>query len=170
MDKISSIAVLGTYDTKGEEHLFIKERVEKQGLPVLMINVGTKKPASCDMDLDLFTSLHDRGVLSEGRDRDEMIQAMLQEAGDAVKTLYNKGEICGIVSAGGGSGTHLCTGIMRVLPLYDPDMNDLFIQTFKHNLAPAIPILKEGFHINDLSFAKTAADMMDEMIVSKNIP
>jgi uncharacterized protein (UPF0261 family) len=55
-------------------------------------------------------------------------------------------------------------------PLYDPDMNDLFIQTFKQNLAPAIPILKEDFHINDLSFAKKAADMMDEMIVSKNIP
>jgi len=403
MDKISSIAVLGTYDTKGEEHLFLKERVEKQGLRAFMINVGTKKPASCDVDLDLFTSLYDRGVLSEGRDRDEMIQTMLQEAGDAVKTLYDKGEICGIVSAGGGSGTHLCTGIMRVLPLgvpkvmlstvasrdmssvvgtkditmmhsvsdilginsilggmldkaaaavcamvrsdwtfgkdrrrialsffgfitqaaeqirsiledkgyevvtfhangtggtameelaeedyfdgildlatheladhlmngycgnigphrfeqvsgkplprlvvpggldcavlefdrhnipeqykdrkiffydfrsairlnevetqtiarklsarlnpggkmvrvlipmqgwsvadhvegplYDPDMNDLFIQTFKQNLAPAIPILKEDFHINDLSFAKTAADMMDEMIVSKD--
>jgi len=120
MDKISSIAVLGTYDTKGEEHLFLKERVEKQGLRAFMINVGTKKPASCDVDLDLFTSLHDRGVLSEGRDRDEMIQTMLQEAGDAVKTLYDQGEICGIVSAGGGSGTHLCTGIMRVLPLGVP--------------------------------------------------
>jgi len=120
MDKISSIAVLGTYDTKGEEHLFLKERVEKQGFRAFMINVGTKKPASCDVNLDLFTSLHDRGVLSEGGERDEMIQAMLQEAGGAVKTLYDKGEICGIVSAGGGSGTHLCTGIMRVLPLGVP--------------------------------------------------
>ncbi len=46
MDKISSIAVLGTYDTKGEEHLFLKERVEKQGFCALMINVGTKNPAS----------------------------------------------------------------------------------------------------------------------------
>jgi len=54
-------------------------------------------------------------------------------------------------------------------PLYDPDMNDLFIQTFKQNLSPAILILKEDFHINDLSFAETAADMMDEMIVSNNI-
>ena len=120
MDKISSIAVLGTYDTKGEEHLFLKERVEKQGFRVLMINVGTKKPAPCEVDLDLFTTLHGRGVLSEGMDRDEMIQAMIEEARDAVKTLYDKGEICGIVSAGGGSGTHLCTGIMRVLPLGVP--------------------------------------------------
>lgn len=53
-------------------------------------------------------------------------------------------------------------------PLYDPDMNDLFIQTFTQSLALAIPILKEDFHINDLSFAKIAADMTDEMIVSIN--
>ncbi|MCP4367070.1 MAG: hypothetical protein GY797_02985, partial [Deltaproteobacteria bacterium] len=120
MDKKSSIAVLGTYDTKGKEHLFLKERVEKQGFRALTVNVGTKKSPSCDVDLDLFTSLHDRGVLSKGRDRDQMIQAMLQEAKDAIKTLYGKGKICGIVSAGGGSGTHLCTGIMQVLPLGVP--------------------------------------------------
>jgi len=52
-------------------------------------------------------------------------------------------------------------------PLYDPGMNDLFIQTFNQNLDPAILILKENFHINDLSFAKIAADMMDEMVASK---
>ena len=51
--------------------------------------------------------------------------------------------------------------------LYDPDMNDLFIQTFTQSLAPAIPILKEDSHINDLSFTKIAADMTDEMIISK---
>ena len=38
MEKISSIAVLGIFDTKGEEHLFLKERVEKQGLRVIMIS------------------------------------------------------------------------------------------------------------------------------------
>ena len=46
-------------------------------------------------------------------------------------------------------------------------MNDLFIQTFTQSLAPAIPILKEDSHINDLSFAKIAAYMTDEMIISK---
>jgi len=46
-------------------------------------------------------------------------------------------------------------------------MNDLFIQTFTQSLALAIPILKEDSHINDLSFAKIAADMTDEMIISK---
>jgi len=38
MDKVSSIMLLGIYDVKGEEHLFLKERVEKQGLRVIMIS------------------------------------------------------------------------------------------------------------------------------------
>ena len=49
-----------------------------------------------------------------------MIQAMLEQAKKVVKTLHDRGEISGIVSAGGGSGTYLCTAIMRVLPLGIP--------------------------------------------------
>ncbi len=120
MNANSSIGVLGTYDTKGEEHLFLKEHIEQRGLHALTINVGTKKPASCAVDLDLFTTLKNKGFSAESRDRDEMMQAMLQEAREVVKTLYDTGRICGIISAGGGSGTHLCTGIMRVLPLGVP--------------------------------------------------
>ncbi len=49
-----------------------------------------------------------------------MIQTMMDVAGKFVKELVDQGEISGIVSAGGGSGTHLCTGIMRMLPLGIP--------------------------------------------------
>lgn len=122
MDGISSIAVLGTYDTKGEEHLFLKDRIEQRGLKALTINVGTKTPLSCTVDLDLFASLREKGISAENRDRDEVMQAMMQEARGVVRSLHDKGEICGIVSAGGGSGTHLCTGIMRVLPLGVPKL------------------------------------------------
>ena len=52
-------------------------------------------------------------------------------------------------------------------PLYDPEMNNLFIKTFKENLAPTITVKKENCHINDPVFATSAADMMDQMIASK---
>ena len=120
MNKNSSIAILGTFDTKGEEHLFIKKCIEKRGVRTLTINVGTKKPVSCTVDIDLFNSLKEKGLLQDWQDRDQMIQAMLKEAGKVVKALHNRGEISGIISAGGGSGTYLCTGIMRVLPLGIP--------------------------------------------------
>ena len=120
MNKNSSIAILGTFDTKGEEHLFLKKCIEQRGARTLTINIGTKKPASCTVDIDLFNSLKEKGLLQDGQDRDQMIQAMLKEAGKIVKALHNRGEISGIISAGGGSGTYLCTGIMRMLPLGIP--------------------------------------------------
>jgi uncharacterized protein (UPF0261 family) len=118
--KKSSIAILGTFDTKGEEHLFLKKCIEQRGARTLTINVGTKKPPSCTVDIDLFNSLKEKGLLQDGQDRDQMIQAMLKKGGEVVKKLHDRGEISGIVSAGGGSGTYLCTGIMRVLPLGIP--------------------------------------------------
>ena len=120
MNRTSSIAVLGTFDTKGEEHLFLKKCIEHRGVPTITINVGTKKPAPCIVDIDLFNSLEKKGILQKGQDRDQMIQAMLKEAKKVVKALHGEGKISGIVSAGGGSGTYLCTGIMRVLPLGIP--------------------------------------------------
>ncbi len=120
MDKTSSIAVLGTFDTKAAEHLFLKKCIEQRGVRTLTINVGTKKPASCALDFDLFNSLKAKGLLQDGKGRDQMIEAMLEEGKKLVKTLHDKGEIAGIVSAGGGSGTYMCTTIMRVLPIGIP--------------------------------------------------
>ena len=120
MAKISSIAVLGTFDTKGEEHLFLKKCIEQRGVRALTINVGTRKPSSCIVDFDLFNNMKAKGLIQDGQDRDQMIQAMLEQAKKVVKTLHDRGEISGIVSAGGGSGTYLCTAIMRVLPLGIP--------------------------------------------------
>ncbi len=120
MDKISSIAVIGTFDTKAAEHLFLKKCIERRDVRTITINVGTKKPVSCAVDFDLFNTLKTEGLLQDGQDRDQVIQVMLEQARKRVKTLYDKGEISGIVSAGGGSGTYLCTAIMHVLPLGIP--------------------------------------------------
>jgi len=120
MDKISSIAVLGTFDTKGEEHLFLKKCIEQRGVRTLTINVGTQKPVPCRLDFDLFKNMEAKGLIQDGQDRDQRIQAMLEQAKEVVKKLYARGEISGVVSAGGGSGTYLCTEIMRILPLGIP--------------------------------------------------
>ena len=48
------------------------------------------------------------------------IQAALTRAQKVIRERYAKGEILGIISAGGGTGTYLSTSIMRVLPLGVP--------------------------------------------------
>ncbi len=111
-----TIIVLGTFDSKGEEHLFLKDDIGRRGLETVTVNVGTGRPAAIEADIDLFQDLHQAGVLPAD-DRDQAIAAMIDRGREVVIELFRKGGIGGIVSAGGGSGTHLCSRIMRVLPL-----------------------------------------------------
>ena len=114
-----AIAVVGTFDSKGEEHFFLRDRIEHRGLEVLTINVGTKGPSPSPVSIDLYKLMNEGGRFNY-ESRDESIQAMIQEARSQIKRLYDDGEICGIISAGGGTGTHLCTSIMHKLPLGFP--------------------------------------------------
>jgi len=118
-NKNTAIAVVGTFDSKAEEHFFLRDRIEHQGLPVVTINVGTKGPAPRPVSIDLYTRLQEKGEL-DGDNRDRAISAMILEAEVEIQQLHNKGEIRGIISAGGGTGTHLCTRVMQVLPLGVP--------------------------------------------------
>jgi uncharacterized protein (UPF0261 family) len=119
METNSAVAVLGTFDTKSEEHSFLKERIEKKGLRTLTINVGTRTPCPVPVDLDLFNTVNIAGK-PVYKDRDKAINAIVKEAGRLVRRLHKEGKISGIISAGGGTGTHICTAIMRELPLGVP--------------------------------------------------
>ena len=110
---------MGTFDSKAEAHNFLKRQIEQRGLPALTINVGTRKPSPIKVDLDLFDS-----VRSDGKafyiDRDTAINTMVNEAKILIRLLYDEGKVGGVISAGGGGGTHICTRIMHELPLGIP--------------------------------------------------
>ena len=114
-----SVVVLGTFDSKSEEHLFLKDRIQARGLGTLTINIGTKAHPSFSPDFDLFAAMQEEG---KGRTlpRDEAIRDVVARAIDLVQDLHAKGKIAGIVSAGGGTGTHMGTSVMRMLPLGVP--------------------------------------------------
>ena len=119
MEKTPAIAVLGTFDSKSEEHIFLKNQIEQRGIETLTINVGTRMPSPVPVDLDFLEIVRTNNpALPEGRDN--IINAMLQEAKDQINKLYGDGKISGIISAGGGTGTHICTTIMHELPLGVP--------------------------------------------------
>ena len=119
MNHNAAIAIVGTFDSKGEEHLFLKDCIEQRGFSTLTINVGTKGPSPFQADFDLYEEI-DKDRKKDPMSRDQAIQTTLLRAQGLIKELYDKGEICGIISAGGGTGTHLATGIMRMLPLGVP--------------------------------------------------
>ena len=119
MNTKPAIAVVGTFDSKAEEHFFLKERIEHHGLSTLTINVGTAGPSPAAVDLDLFnTTIANNPAV--GQSRDTAIAAMIDAARARIKALYKQNEIAGMISAGGGTGTHIGTSIMHELPLGVP--------------------------------------------------
>ncbi|UCH20638.1 MAG: Tm-1-like ATP-binding domain-containing protein [Deltaproteobacteria bacterium] len=119
MNTNPAIAVVGTFDSKAEEHIFLRDRIKQRGFPAMTINVGTKNPAPVPVNLDLFKVIGaNKPPVTESRDAS--INAMLLAAKARVKQLHRDRKICGIISAGGGTGTYLCTSIMRELPLDVP--------------------------------------------------
>ena len=119
MNQEKYVVILGTFDSKGEEHLFLRDRIRARGLGTLTINIGTKAQPSFSPDFDLFAKMQEAG---RGRTvpRDEAIKGVVAHAISLVHKLHLKGKIAGIVSAGGGTGTHMGTSVMRVLPMGIP--------------------------------------------------
>jgi uncharacterized protein (UPF0261 family) len=119
MNRKAAIAVVGTFDSKGEEHLFLKDCIERRGFRTLTINVGTKAPSPFLPDHDLYSEII-KNATADIKGRDKALEAVLRRARELVLELHEKGEIGGIISAGGGTGTHLGTSIMHVLPVGVP--------------------------------------------------
>jgi uncharacterized protein (UPF0261 family) len=114
-----AIAVVGTFDSKAEEHFFLKKSIEQRGMRALTVNVGTRGPSPSAVSIDFFALMQESGNFNF-ESRDKAIAAMIVEAKKKISQLYQEGEIGGIISAGGGTGTHICTSIMHELPMGAP--------------------------------------------------
>ncbi len=106
------IAILGTMDSKGEEHLFLKQAIESKGSATITIDIGTTGAAPFPPDYRVVTLL---GRLCE--DRASVIEAVIRKARELAVDLYRRDRIAGIISAGGGTGTFMASAVMRALPL-----------------------------------------------------
>ncbi len=109
---MSAIAVIGTLDSKGKEHAFLKEAIMRRGMNVLTVNLGTKGEPEIVPDLDLGL----RGEIS----REKAIEDVIRKAREEILRLCLQGKIAGVVSCGGGTGTYMATSVMRALPFGIP--------------------------------------------------
>ena len=112
-----SVAIVGTLDSKGEEHLFLKEVIEAKGYSTITIDIGTTGLSAFTPDFSASKLIGTRMT-----ERTHMIRAVIEKASELVLSLYGRGKIGSIISAGGGTGTFMGTSIMKVLPLGIPKL------------------------------------------------
>lgn len=123
---MSTIAILGTLDTKGDEHGYVADLIRSRGHQTLVIDVGTDRPPRLAPDISReevarIAGLDLAGLLTR-RDRGECVAAMAQAAAAVLTKLQAEGKIDGVISLGGGGGTAIATAGMRALPLGFPKL------------------------------------------------
>jgi len=123
---MATIAVLGTLDSKGEEHAFVAALIAQHGHKPLLIDVGTGGPATVQPDITREQVAAAAGIdlaaLMAKKDRGECVVAMTKAAPALIAKLAAEGRIHGIISLGGGGGTAIGTAAMRALPLGFPKL------------------------------------------------
>lgn len=123
---MATIAILGTMDTKGEEHAFVAEQIRRRGHQTLVIDTGTLDAPKLQPDITrqevAAAAGHDLAAITQKRDRGEAVKAMSQGAPIILEKLARENKIDGVISLGGGGGTAIGTAAMRALPIGFPKL------------------------------------------------
>ena len=120
---MKTIAIIGTFDTKGTEFEFIKKLVREQGLDTLCIHAGAFEPlfapdvSNVEVAASVGVSMEE---ISSKRDRAFATDVMSRGAEKLIPELYAQGRFDGIISVGGSGGTSMATPAMRALPIGVP--------------------------------------------------
>ena len=121
---MKTIAVLGTFDTKGAEHRFVADQILQCGHTPLLIDVGGQGEPQIKADITPEQVAEAAGIdllaLRTLNDRGAMVEAMAKAAPIMLAKLAADGRIHGVISLGGTGGTAIGTAAMRALPLGFP--------------------------------------------------
>ncbi len=123
---MTSIVLLGTLDSKGEEYDYVRNEIEKRGANVTLIDAGILNEPTIEPDISREEVAGATDVnlaeLREVGDRGKAVTAMGEAATEVIVQLYEEGEVDGIMALGGSGGTSLATTAMRALPVGVPKL------------------------------------------------
>lgn len=120
---MKTIAIIGTFDTKGTEFDFIRKLVQEQGLNTLCIHTGAFEPlftpevSNTEVAAAVNVSIEE---IRKKKDRAFATDVMSRGAEKLVPELFRQGRFDGIISIGGSGGTSMATPAMRALPVGVP--------------------------------------------------
>ncbi len=120
---MKTIALAGTFDTKGKEFLFVKELIESLGVKTLTIHTGVFEPVF-EPDIsnaEIFAAVGaNLQEIVEKRDRATATDTLSRGMEILLPKLFEEGKFDGILSFGGTGGSSIVTAGMRALPIGVP--------------------------------------------------
>jgi uncharacterized protein (UPF0261 family) len=120
-----TICIIGAFDTKGEDHAFLRQELLKLGHQVLTINIGvlgttTLFPVNFEADEVLRSVGIDLNQIRAQGDKGAAMKALDQGAPQLVRQLFEQGQFDGIIGMGGSGGSAIIASAMRSLPIGIP--------------------------------------------------
>ena len=120
-----TICIIGAFDTKGEDHAFLRQELIKLGHRVLTINIGVLGTTTLfPVDFEAVEALKPVGIdLSQLRaqgDKAAAMKAFDQGVPHLVAQLFEHGRFDGIIGMGGSGGSAIIASAMRSLPIGIP--------------------------------------------------
>jgi len=162
-----TILLIATFDTKEEEAVYLKKRMEARGVSVMTMDVGILAPPLAPVDIDQQqVALSGGGVplreIVATGDKGKCILNMIEGAKTLCKELYDQGRIHGVISIGGAQGTEIGSAAMRTLPVGVPRLMVSTVASGRATFGPYIGT-------KDITIMHSVADMQGLNFVTKRI-
>ena len=120
---MKTVAIAGTFDSKGLEFGFIQEILQSLGLKTFMIHTGVFEPKlAVDVTNEEIAGMVGGNIkeIAANRDRAAATDVLSRGLEILLPQLYAAGKFDGIISCGGSGGTSLVAPGMRALPIGVP--------------------------------------------------
>jgi uncharacterized protein (UPF0261 family) len=123
---MAAVALVGTLDTKGPDFAFLADRLRAAGAEVIVVDAGTGDPDGLTPDIDGETVAAAAGTtraeLRAAADRGRAVTEMGRGAAAVVAGLVARGQVAGVLSAGGSGGSSIAAQVMAGLPVGLPKL------------------------------------------------
>ncbi len=121
---MATIAVLGAFDTKGNEFQYLIQQIENRQHQIVRIDFSVLQDPPFAVEITAAQVAEAGGVaLTELRrkgERGEAMRIMASGAAKVVSELLRQGKIDGLIAMGGSGGTSVFLEVARQLPLGFP--------------------------------------------------
>jgi uncharacterized protein (UPF0261 family) len=124
------VIVLGTLDTKGPEHAFVRDRLREAGVEAILVDVGILDRPTVEADVAAHdvaraagTTIEElRAAGMEAGHRAIALEAMARGATELVTGWRASGRCDGVMGLGGSGGSTIVSAVLRSLPLGVPKL------------------------------------------------
>lgn len=120
------VALVGAFDTKGDEYGFVRDRLARARVGSVLIDVGVLGTATIRADVDRHQVAADAGTtiktLAAVGDRNAAMVQMAGSAAALVRSLVSSGAAAGVMIIGGSNAGYMMSQVAAALPIGVPKL------------------------------------------------